>query len=105
VTPLVEAIGYTAGTLTTVAFVPQVLKTWRSKSADDLSFVMLITFTMGVALWLIYGALIASLPVILANAVTVALSAVLVALRIRYGARPQRDPKRKRPAAEPTGRN
>lgn len=104
-TPLVEAIGYTAGTLTTIAFVPQVLKTWRSRSADDLSFVMLITFTMGVALWLIYGVLIASLPVILASAVTVALSALLVALRIRYGAHPLRDPKRKRPAAEPTGRN
>jgi MtN3 and saliva related transmembrane protein len=87
VTPLGEAIGYTAGTLTTIAFVPQVMKSWRSKSVDDLSFVMLATFTTGVTLWLIYGIMIASAPVILANSVTVALNTVLVALKLRYGRR------------------
>ena len=84
-TPLVEAIGYTAGTLTTIAFVPQVVKTWRTRSVDDLSFVMLATFTTGIALWLIYGFFVVSMPIVLANAVTLLLTCVLIALKVRYG--------------------
>jgi MtN3 and saliva related transmembrane protein len=84
---LTDAIGYAAGTLATLAFVPQVLKTWRSKSASDLSFVTLATFTTGIALWLVYGIRVGSLPIILANAITLALNAVLIALKIRYGRR------------------
>jgi len=84
VNPLTEAIGYAAGTLATLAFVPQVVKTWRSKSVEDLSFTTLATFTTGIALWLVYGVRARSFPIILANAITLVLNAVLVVLKVRY---------------------
>ena len=78
-------LGLTAGTLTTAAFVPQLVKAWRSKSTGDLSWGMLVTFSTGVLLWLIYGVWIDSVPVILANAVTLLLQAGIVSLKIKYG--------------------
>ena len=78
-------LGLTAGTLTTAAFEPQLAKAWRSQSTGDLSWGMLITFSTGVLLWLIYGVLIDSLPVILSNAITLLLQAGIVSLKIRYG--------------------
>ena len=78
-------LGLTAGKLTTAAFVPQLAKAWRSKSTGDLSWGMLITFSTGVLLWLIYGVWIDSLPVILANAVTLLLQAGIVSLKIKHG--------------------
>ncbi|MEW6545008.1 MAG: SemiSWEET transporter [Nitrospirota bacterium] len=76
--------GLAAGTLTTIAFIPQLLKTWRSRSAEDVSLGMLITFCTGVFLWLLYGLFIRSLPVILANTVTLVLAGTILALKIRY---------------------
>ena len=78
-------LGLTAGTLTTVAFIPQLAKALKSKSTGDLSWGMVLTFTLGVLLWLIYGIWIASLPVILANAVTLLLQLGIVTLKIKYG--------------------
>lgn len=78
-------LGITAGTLTTVAFIPQLAKTLKSKSTGDLSWGMVLTFTIGVLLWLIYGIWIDSLPVILANAVTLLLQLGIVSLKIKYG--------------------
>ena len=83
-------LGLGAGTLTTVAFVPQVLKTWRSKSGDDISLGMFLLFSTGVLLWLIYGILIDALPVILANAVTLVLSLTVLTLKLRYQRREHR---------------
>jgi MtN3 and saliva related transmembrane protein len=80
---MVEWIGYGAATLTTLAFVPQVLHTWRSKSARDLSLPMMAAFTAGVILWLVYGVALGSAPVIAANAVTLALNLVLIGLKLR----------------------
>ncbi len=78
-------LGLAAGGLTTIAFVPQLTKAWRTKSTGDLSWGMLVTFSTGVLLWLIYGLWIDSLPVILANAVTLLLQAGIVSLKVRYG--------------------
>lgn len=78
-------LGITAGTLTTIAFIPQIAKAWQSKSTGDLSWGMVLTFTIGVLLWLIYGIWIDSLPVILANAVTLLLQLGIVSLKIKYG--------------------
>ena len=77
-------LGITAGTLTTVAFIPQLAKALKSKSTGDLSWGMVLTFTIGVLLWLIYGIWIDSLPVILANAVTLLLQFGIVTLKIKY---------------------
>ena len=66
-------LGLIAGTLTTFAFVPQVVKTWRTKSAGDLSVGTMTMICTGVLLWLIYGLLVGDVPVIAANAVTLVL--------------------------------
>jgi MtN3 and saliva related transmembrane protein len=82
-----DFIGLVAGALTTVAFVPQLLKIYASKSGKDVSARMFVIFSAGVALWLVYGILIGSLPVIIANTVTLALSVAIMALKIRYARR------------------
>ena len=77
--------GLIVGLLTTIAFIPQLAKTWKSKSAKDVSLVMFMTFTTGVLLWLIYGVLIQAPPLIAANVVTLLLAAAILGLKIRYG--------------------
>ncbi len=66
----IELIGMLAAVLTTVAFVPQIMKVWKSKSAAGLSLTMYLIFFTGIVLWLIYGFMISSLSMILANIVT-----------------------------------
>jgi MtN3 and saliva related transmembrane protein len=77
-------LGFAAGILTTLSFVPQVLHAWRSKRCDDLSWGMLLTFSGGVVLWLAYGLLLRAAPIIVANAVTLALLVTIMVLKIRY---------------------
>jgi MtN3 and saliva related transmembrane protein len=81
---IATVIGFAAGTLTTVSFVPQVLQTFRSKRCDDLSWGMLLAFTSGVCLWFVYGVFLRSAPIMLANLVTLALLIWLVVMKIRY---------------------
>ncbi|MEY3747142.1 MAG: hypothetical protein RL194_601 [Pseudomonadota bacterium] len=80
-------IGFVAATLTTIAFVPQVIMVWRTRSAKDVSLGMYAMFTTGVAAWLIYGILIGSLPVILANAITLLLATAVIVMKLRFDAR------------------
>ncbi len=86
-----DAIGFLAGVLTTIAFVPQALKMYTSKSGKDVSAGMLLIFSAGLVLWLIYGIMIESLPVILANVVTLILSGSIIVLKIRYSRPNPRD--------------
>lgn len=88
----VEWIGLAAGVLTTVAFVPQLLKIYATKSGRDVSMRTFLIFATGVALWLAYGLLIGSLPIVLANIVTLVLALTIIALKIRYAQhRPRAD--------------
>lgn len=80
----ITVLGLVAATLTTTAFLPQVIKTWRTKSAKDLSFVMLITFNSGVFLWLMYGLYQNALPIIVANSITFILNLIILMIKIRY---------------------
>lgn len=80
----INLLGLLAGTLTTIAFVPQVVKIWQSKSASDISFGMFLIFNLGLVLWLLYGIAIHSVPVIIANAVTLVLTGMILVLKIRY---------------------
>ena len=77
-------IGYIAGILTTLAFVPQVIRTWKTKSARDISLVMCIALFLGICLWMIYGIILKSMPVIAANAAVFILVLILLSLKIRY---------------------
>ena len=83
----IELLGIAAATLTTVAFVPQAWKIWKSRSADGVSLRMYLIFTLGVVLWLVYGATLGSRPMIVANVVTLALAVFILYMRIRYGRR------------------
>ncbi|MEN9455936.1 MAG: hypothetical protein EKK59_11215 [Neisseriaceae bacterium] len=78
-------IGMIAGLLTTIAFVPQVLQIYRSRSARDISLGMYAIFVSGVLLWLIYGCMIGALPVIVANGVTLLLAAAILVGKLRFG--------------------
>ncbi len=79
-----DVLGTVAGILTTLSFVPQVVKIWKSKSAGDISFGMFLLFSAGILLWLIYGILIGAQPIIVANAVTLALALTIIVMKIRY---------------------
>ena len=84
-----DGIGIVAGVLTTLAFVPQVIRVWRTRSARDLSLASFAIFTAGVALWLLYGVAIEALPVIVANAVTLVLAAAILVMKLAFD-RPKR---------------
>ncbi len=80
----VTAIGVVAALLTTVAFLPQALKAWRSRSTQDISLAMYALMATGNILWLIYGLLLDSLPLIGANVVSLSLTTSILALKLRY---------------------
>jgi MtN3 and saliva related transmembrane protein len=80
----ITTLGLVAATCTTVAFLPQVIRNWKTKSVGDLSFGTFGVFTTGVLLWLIYGALIRNLPIILSNIVTLALNLMNLSQMVRY---------------------
>jgi MtN3 and saliva related transmembrane protein len=80
----IQLLGMIAGILTTVAFLPQVVKTWKSRSAKDLSLGMFSIFCLGVLLWLIYGLLVSDLPIILANLVTLVLALTLLVFKLSF---------------------
>jgi MtN3 and saliva related transmembrane protein len=77
-----ETLGLIAATLTTAAFIPQVYKAWKHRSTKDISLIMYIVLTVGLSLWLLYGMAIGSLPVMLANAITLLLVISMVVLKI-----------------------
>ena len=83
------ALGIMAGSLTTLAYLPQVLKTWRSRSADGMSWSMLIILCVGIALWLIYGVYVHDMPLIMANLLTLIFSSAILGVKIRYEAMPK----------------
>ncbi len=92
--PDTELLGLIAGTLTTLAFLPQVIKTWKSQSAKDISLGMFLLFSAGVALWLVYGIQLGAVPIIAANAVTLLLSLAILGMKFWFGWREtQSDPK------------
>ncbi len=83
-TTLADAVGYAAGILTTLAFLPQAVHSWRTRNLAGVSLGMYSLFTMGVALWLAYGIILGAWPVIAANAVTLALAGVVLYLKLRH---------------------
>jgi MtN3 and saliva related transmembrane protein len=99
---LTTTLGLVAGSLTTIAYFPQVIKTWRSRSADGMSWSMLIILCMGILLWLVYGIYVGDTPVILANLFTLVFSSAILSMKVRYEAVPKI--KAKREAIAPIGK-
>ncbi|MCC5636087.1 SemiSWEET transporter [Nostoc sp. CHAB 5844] len=81
---LITVLGLVAGALTTIAFLPQMFKIWKTKSAKDVSFVMLITFMSGLLLWLVYGIALQALPIIISNAISFIFNLIILWLKIKY---------------------
>ncbi|WP_299438374.1 SemiSWEET transporter [uncultured Rhodospira sp.] len=88
---LTQAIGFTAALCTTVAFLPQALKAWRTRSVADLSLSTFLVFTIGVACWLVYGILTVDWPIIVANLVTLLLAGSIVVMRLAFAPRAEPD--------------
>jgi MtN3 and saliva related transmembrane protein len=81
----VEWVGYAAGTLTAVAYVPQVWKVWSTRSAQDISLKMILVLSVGLALWCVYGIAVAQLPIIIANGISVILTLAVALAKLRFG--------------------
>ena len=81
---ILDILGYCAATITTIAFLPQIIKTFQTKSAKDVSMGMFVLFTTGVFLWIIYGIFTKTYPVLIANAVIFCLALAQIILKIKY---------------------
>jgi len=86
-----EIIGFIAAACTTFAFVPQAVRVWRTHSVEDISLLMYLILVAGVALWIVYGAFIHSLPVIIANCVTLVLAGAVLVGKVRFMNRDEPD--------------
>lgn len=80
----IEILGLLAGTITSITFLPQVLKIWQTKSAKDLSLLMLLLLMLGVVLWLIYGLVVMSAAIIYTNSMVLAMSLIMLFFKVRY---------------------
>ena len=81
----ITLIGLVAAFCTTIAFLPQVIQTWRTRSTKDISLWMFLVFTTGIFLWLVYGVMIRDAPLIAANAITLVLSGTILYFKFRHG--------------------
>lgn len=85
-----ELIGYLAAALTTCSFVPQALHTFRTRDVSGISLGMYSVFTVGIALWLVYGLALQAWPIVAANAITLVLAGAILGMKLVYGARTPR---------------
>lgn len=81
----IDSIGSVAAALTTLSFVPQAIKTFKTRDVSGISLGMYAAFTLGVALWLVYGCLLGAWPIIIANAITLALALAILVMKLRFG--------------------
>lgn len=84
----IDTIGYIAAVLTTGSFLPQAIHTFQTKDVSGISLTMYGAFTVGIMLWLVYGVLLVSWPMIVANVITLAFAAAILTMKLRYKAPP-----------------
>lgn len=82
---MLNILGTLAGLLTTISFIPQVLQVWRTRHTKDISLGMYAIFTTGVGFWLLYGIVLASWPIIIANGITFLLAGTVLVMKLRLG--------------------
>ena len=81
----IKLLGFAAATCTTLAFAPQFIKVWRTRSTEDISLGMFLVLVLGVALWLLYGLLSGDGPLIASNAITLVLAGAILFMKLKYG--------------------
>lgn len=81
----ITALGVAAGIITTASFLPQVIKTWKTRHTKDISIYMFSLLVFGMSLWLVYGIVKEDVPLILANAVTIGLASIILFFKIKHG--------------------
>jgi len=82
---VIKLIGFAAATCTTLAYAPQFIKVWRTRSTDDISLGMFLVMMLGLTLWLVYGLLSGDAPLVAANAITMVLAGGILFMKLRYG--------------------
>ena len=82
---VIKLIGFAAATCTTLAYAPQFIKVWRTRSTDDISLGMFLVMMLGLTLWLVYGLLSGDGPLVAANAITMVLAGGILFMKLRYG--------------------
>ena len=82
---MIKLLGFAAATCTTVAYAPQFIKVWKTRSARDISLGMFLVMLLGLALWLVYGLLSGDAPLVAANAITMLLAGGILVMKLRYG--------------------
>jgi MtN3 and saliva related transmembrane protein len=82
---LIDGLGYLAAALTTASFIPQAWLTFRTRDVSGISLAMYVAFTLGIALWLVYGAMLRAWPIVVANAVTFVLAAGILLMKLLIG--------------------
>jgi MtN3 and saliva related transmembrane protein len=80
----VDILGYSAGFITSLTFLPQVIKTWKVKSAKDISLMMFIIAAVNEVMWIVYGALLNNWVIILTNSIVLAMSLIMIFFKLRY---------------------
>ncbi|MBK7433434.1 MAG: SemiSWEET transporter [Chitinophagaceae bacterium] len=80
----IELLGMTAGTISSITFLPQVIKTWQTKSAKDISLWMFLLVTLSVILWLVYGIFLKSVPIIYTNSAVLLMSLVMLYFKWKF---------------------
>ena len=81
----IKLLGFAAATCTTLAYAPQFVKVWRTRSTDDISLGMFLVMVLGLVLWLLYGLLSGDGPLIASNAVTLVLAGAILFMKLKYG--------------------
>ena len=81
----IKLLGFAAATCTTVAYAPQFIKVWRTRSTQDISLGMFLVMVLGIVLWLLYGLLSEDAPLIAANGVTIVLAGGILLMKLKYG--------------------
>jgi len=81
----VKMLGFAAATCTTLAYAPQFIKVWRTRSTEDISLGMFLVMVLGLVLWLVYGLLSGDAPLVAANAITIVLAGGILYMKLKYG--------------------
>jgi len=82
---LIDIIGIIAAIIVNISFIPQFIKSWKTKKTEDISIMMYLIYTMGILLWLIYGVTIKNIPIIFSNLIGLSLLLSVLYLKIKYG--------------------